>query len=100
MTQLFEHHLKEVEVPGFYDFKTRLQERAQARYKITPEYRVVREYGPDHDKTFVVSVALNGRELARAGGKSKKEAEQNAAANALFLMDGAYGDWFSEEDGQ
>jgi tetrapyrrole methylase family protein/MazG family protein len=65
------------------DFKTRLQELTQARYKITPEYHVLEAMGPDHDKTFRVSLTLDGVELAKGTGKSKKEATQDAARLAL-----------------
>jgi len=78
-----------VELKNFYDFKTRLQETAQARLKATPTYQVVQELGPDHDKRFVVAVQINGDEWARAVGKSKKEAEQMAAAEAHFRLEGS-----------
>jgi ribonuclease III len=78
-----------VELKNFYDFKTRLQETAQARLKATPTYQVVQELGPDHDKRFVVAVQINGDEWARAVGKSKKEAEQMAAADAHFRLEGS-----------
>jgi ribonuclease III len=78
-----------VELKNFYDFKTRLQETAQARLKATPTYRVVQELGPDHDKRFVVAVTIAEDEWARAVGKSKKEAEQMAAAEAHFKMEGS-----------
>lgn len=86
---LLQQRIENVEITGFYDFKTRLQEAAQARLKATPEYRVVAEEGPDHDKTFVIAVEINGREWGRAAGKSKKAAEQRAAADAAFLLEGA-----------
>jgi ribonuclease III len=78
-----------VELKNFFDFKTRLQETAQARLKETPTYRVVQEIGPDHDKRFVVAVSLGTDEWARAVGKSKKEAEQMAAADAHFRLVGS-----------
>ena len=78
-----------VELKNFYDFKTRLQETAQARLKATPTYRVVQELGPDHDKRFVVAVTIGTDEWARAVGKSKKEAEQMAAAEAHFRLEGS-----------
>jgi ribonuclease III len=77
------------EIKNFYDFKTRLQETAQARLKATPTYRVVQELGPDHDKRFVVAVTIGTDEWARAVGKSKKEAEQMAAAEAHFRLEGS-----------
>jgi ribonuclease-3 len=78
-----------VELKNFFDFKTRLQETAQARLKATPTYRVVQELGPDHDKRFVVAVTIGTDEWARAVGKSKKEAEQMAAAEAHFKIEGS-----------
>ena len=78
-----------VELKNFFDFKTRLQETAQARLKATPTYRVVQELGPDHDKRFVVAVTIGEDEWARAVGKSKKEAEQMAAAEAHFKLEGS-----------
>ena len=78
-----------IDATGFHDFKTRLQESAQAKLRATPEYRVIGEAGPDHDKTFEVAVLIKDREWARALGKSKKAAEQRAAAMAAFLLDGA-----------
>jgi ribonuclease-3 len=88
-TRLLHQRIETVEFKGFYDFKTRLQEAVQAKLKQTPTYRVVDELGPDHDKRFVVVVSIGTREWARAVGKSKKEAEQMAAADAHFKLDGA-----------
>jgi ribonuclease-3 len=87
--RLLGERIDNVETTGFYDFKTRLQETAQARLRATPIYRVIAEEGPDHDKTFVVAVEINEFEWGRAAGKSKKSAEQRAAATAAFLLEGA-----------
>jgi len=87
--RLLAQRIETVEFKGFYDFKTRLQETAQARMKATPTYQVVQELGPDHDKRFVVAVQINNDEWARAVGKSKKEAEQMAAAEAHFRLEGS-----------
>ena len=87
--RLLAQRIETVEFKGFYDFKTRLQETAQARLKATPTYRVVQEIGPDHDKRFVVAVTIGNEEWARAVGKSKKEAEQMAAAEAHFRLEGS-----------
>jgi ribonuclease-3 len=87
--RLLHQRIETVEFKGFYDFKTRLQEAAQAQLKQTPVYRVIAEHGPDHEKHFVVAVSIGSREWARAGGRSKKEAEQAAAAEAHFQLDGA-----------
>lgn len=65
------------------DFKSQLQQLTQARHRVTPRYHVVQESGADHDKTFVVEVEVNGKRLGRGVGKSKKQAEQAAAEQAL-----------------
>jgi ribonuclease-3 len=64
------------------DFKSRLQERLQRRRQM-PRYRIAQEEGPDHARTFVAIVEVNGRPLGEGRGRSKKEAEQAAAAIAL-----------------
>jgi ribonuclease-3 len=69
-----------------HDFKSRLQEHTQQYLKSTPRYRLLEELGPAHDKTFRVEVTLAGRKLAEGEGKSKKEAEQNAAREALHCL--------------
>lgn len=69
-----------------YDFKSSLQEYTQQTHKALPEYRLVEEFGPAHDKTFKVVLALSGVILAEGSGKSKKEAEQNAAKEAFFCL--------------
>ncbi len=65
------------------DFKTELQELFQDRLKQLPEYRVVSETGPDHQKQFTVELSVKGEVYGRGIGKSKKEAEQKAAKEAL-----------------
>jgi ribonuclease-3 len=86
VASLFEGRLQRLVTPGFSDYKTRLQERAQALYKEPPRYELVNEVGPDHDKTFEIAVVLQNARLASATGKSKKEAEQGAAKAALEAM--------------
>lgn len=66
----------------FHDYKTALQELAQGKGLPLPDYNVVAEVGPDHDKTFVVEVRL-GDLATRGEGSSKKEAQQQAARHAL-----------------
>jgi len=66
----------------FHDYKTALQELAQGKGLQLPEYNVVDEVGPDHDKRFVVEVKI-GNQHARGEGSSKKEAQQEAAKHAL-----------------
>jgi ribonuclease III len=87
VSRLLAHRIETVQFKGFYDYKTRLQEMLQARFKATPTYRVVAELGPDHDKRFVVTVTVGDIEWARAVGKSKKEAEQTAAAEAHMRIE-------------
>lgn len=70
----------------FKDFKTTLQEFTQAHQGITPEYKLERSFGPDHKKEFEVSVNLYGKCISVAKGKSKKEAQQNAAKIALEIL--------------
>lgn len=65
------------------DPKSTLQEKVQDVEGSTPYYSVVRETGPDHDKQFVVGVYVKDNLLAQGSGKSKQEAEQDAARNAL-----------------
>jgi ribonuclease-3 len=65
------------------DFKTELQEYLQQRYSEPVKYKLLREEGPDHNKTFTVIVSHRGQVLGEGQGHSKKEAEQNAARMAL-----------------
>ncbi len=68
------------------DHKSKLQEWAQKKYKIPPSYMVRRSFGPDHAKTFEIDVAISSEVLGSGSGKSKKEAEQAAARDALKRM--------------
>lgn len=68
---------------GQRDFKSALQEHLQATDRPLPEYRLMGTLGPDHRKQFQVSVVVGGEALADAIGPSKKEAEQEAARQAL-----------------
>lgn len=72
--------------PRNYDYKTALQELVQREKDQVLQYRLLSETGPDHDKTFVVEVALNDRMVGRGSGSSKKRAEQAAAADAIKLL--------------
>ncbi len=65
------------------DFKSILQEYAQRRFHNSPYYQVLRTFGPEHRKTFEVVVKLNGRNQGRGRGKTKKDAEQDAARHTL-----------------
>ena len=79
--------IEHVRSPDFLrDFKSALQERVQSNGGPLPEYVVVSESGPDHHKTFQVEVRDSGEPLADAAGRSKKEAEQEAARIALTRL--------------
>ncbi len=68
------------------DYKTQLQEIVQKNPGEQLSYELVSEKGPDHDKHFQVVVKINNNIIGKGGGKSKKEAEQQAAREALGLM--------------
>ena len=65
------------------DYKTALQEHVQRRAGQVLGYELVSESGPDHRKTFTMCVSLNGRPIGEGSGRTKKEAEQNAAKSGL-----------------
>ena len=69
------------------DYKTQLQERVQRQAGQELTYCMVREEGPDHAKTFVTEVRLNGAAIGEGSGHSKKESEQMAAKSALEKLD-------------
>ena len=80
----FEHLLsRERKNIPYRDFKSRLQEYVQSTFKTIPEYNLVNESGPPHAKEFEVSIKINGRLYGTGRGKSKKEAQQQAAAATL-----------------
>lgn len=68
------------------DAKSILQEKVQSSGFMSPVYKTVKESGPDHDKTFEVVVIVNNKETTTGSGKSKQEAEQNAAKKAIKLI--------------
>jgi len=71
---------------GLYkDAKSRFQEGAQEKTSITPSYKVLKEWGPDHAKRFTVGVFLKKELIAQGQGSSKQEAEEEAAQNALEI---------------
>lgn len=71
---------------NFADYKTKLQEIVQKNPEEKISYVLTGESGPDHDKHFTVEVHLNSNVVGKGGGRSKKEAEQQAAREALELM--------------
>lgn len=85
--KLIEENYDEISLDSlFKDYKTTLQELTQARFGVTPQYDVVASRGPDHLKEFEVAVLIEGVEYARAIGKSKKIAQQEAAKVAVKLL--------------
>ncbi|OGI16535.1 MAG: ribonuclease III [Candidatus Moranbacteria bacterium RIFCSPHIGHO2_02_FULL_40_12b] len=74
---------KILEEKTYMDSKSRFQEIAQEDEKTTPTYRVMKEWGPDHDRHFVVGVYLGEELVAEGEGKSKQEAQREAAKNGL-----------------
>ncbi len=66
-----------------FDFKTTFQELCQERFGILPEYHLTRASGPDHNRLFVMELKVNGDAFGVGSGKSKKEAQQQAARQAL-----------------
>ena len=78
-------HIDEVvDKQGLKDPKSLLQEKTQEIHKTSPLYKIVKEEGPDHAKIYTTGVFLNNKLLAEGSGKSKQEAEKNAAHNALL----------------
>lgn len=85
--KLIESNHEEISLDSlFRDFKTSLQELTQARFGVTPEYKVLASRGPDHLKEFEVGVFIQDKEYAKAIGKSKKIAQQDAAKIAVDLL--------------
>ena len=82
VTEMLEHE----DSLSFKDYKTILQEIIQQKPEEKLVYKLVGEKGPDHDKRFLVDVMLNSNVIGRGEGRSKKNAEQMAAQEALELM--------------
>jgi ribonuclease-3 len=80
------NQLKSAQTIAFKDYKTRLQEIIQQNPEEQLYYSLTGESGPDHDKTFEVELHLNSNVIGKGSGRSKKEAEQMAAKEALELM--------------
>lgn len=78
--------VRTIETPSFTDYKTALQELVQRQSGQVLSYELVGEEGPDHAKTFRMQVCLNGAPVGLGTGRTKKEAEQTAAASALEAL--------------
>ena len=80
----FEEEMKELFRPELsFDYKTELQEISQQDFETLPSYSITSEHGPDHQKVFEVELTIKDRLFGRGSGKSKKDAEQMAAKEAL-----------------
>ncbi len=75
--------LHKIDTIGIQDHKSTLQEIAQKKFKCLPQYILISQVGPDHNKTFTVEVTINGALYGTGTGFSKKQAEANAAHEAL-----------------
>ncbi len=80
---LFQKTDRIVEKRLWQDPKSRFQEFAQDKVSITPAYEMLAQVGPDHDRVFTVGVFLKGEKVAEGQGRSKQEAEQDAAERAI-----------------
>ncbi len=75
-----------IKVQGLKDPKSKLQEKLQEIHKTSPVYKIIREEGPDHDKVYTMGVYIGQKILAEGFGKSKQEAEKEAARQALHNL--------------
>ncbi len=85
-SQLFNLIEDIIEKRLFIDSKSLFQEKAQEKLGATPLYKTVRETGPDHNKQFTIGLFVNDEKIIEGSGKSKQEAEQEAARKALDKM--------------
>jgi ribonuclease-3 len=74
----------------FEDYKSIVQEIVQKQRQILPEYKIIKEKGPEHNKTFVVQLSIEGDAISRGSGPSKKRAEQRAAQKAYKILSGRW----------
>jgi ribonuclease-3 len=83
----FAHKIESILKTPLQNWKALLQDHCQKKFQQTPFYKVLRESGPDHGKSFEISVLVNDMEVGRGTGASKKEAQQAAAADAVSRLD-------------
>lgn len=87
ITSIFSRELEEIKSGQVsFNYKAMLQEFTQAEYKTLPEYEIIESTGPDHDKVFIVSVAVGDVVLAVGSGKTRKTAESEAARTAYLKL--------------
>lgn len=87
----FQHDLQEALKTPMRNWKAELQDFSQKKYQRPPVYKVLKESGPDHSKIFEVAAFIGDQIVGEGKGSSKKEAEQDAAENALTKMDSKNG---------
>ena len=83
---------KYAETTRFRDYKSELQEYTQDKYSCMPSYKIIKAIGPDHDKTFHVTVMIQRQVSGEGKGRTKKEAEQAAAHSALEELESLFSD--------
>ena len=86
IARLFQPHLKDDLEITTCDYKTLLQEYCQGKLKKVPEYQLLQEEGPDHQKTFLIEVKVTDGVVCTGKGRTKKEAQQRAAKSALLQL--------------
>lgn len=87
----FEEEIKLLLKEPLKNWKAELQDYAQKTYQIQPIYQVIQETGPDHNKEFVVGVRIKDQEIGQGSGSSKKQAETQAAYDAIRKLKGIDG---------
>ena len=90
----FSNHLDQAMEKPLRNWKAELQDYCQKKFQKPPDYRVIDEVGPPHNKTFVIAVSFDGDAVGQGEGPSKKQAEQEAAEDALRRIEK------EEEDGE
>lgn len=93
MEKILVHMDDVLEEKLYQDPKSKFQEEAQERIGITPSYKVEKEWGPDHDKHFVIGVYIGSEKIAEGEGTSKQSAQRRAAEKGLEVKE-----WIEEED--
>ncbi len=84
ITKTLLYKINDVVEKGLWrDPKSYVQEKTQEQFSVTPVYKNIKDEGPDHDKVFTVGIFFGGKEVARGVGKSKQDAEQQAAKKAI-----------------
>ena len=86
--QIIEIEARSLDSEAFTDYKSRFQELVQKQHQQIPEYRIIEESGPDHDKRFCVEVSVKDRICGRGWGPRKKTAENAAAKQSLQELSG------------